>query len=166
MHITRWLCPFTLRGLPARHRIEAPGRKKLLPAWPRKGACRMVERTDAGSAASASEPAGAADREGAPVFRAFLIADIRGWTSFTRERGAAAAGRLAKAFADLARDAVEARGGIVFELRGDEAVAVFNEPAQAVRAAVELQATLGEATAEDPTLPLLVGIGVDAGEVV
>jgi WD40 repeat protein/class 3 adenylate cyclase len=126
----------------------------------------MVERTESSSAASPSEPAGAAVHEGAPEFRAFLIADIRGWTNFTRERGAAAAGRLAKAFADLARDAVEARGGIVFELRGDEAVAVFNEPAQAVRAAVELQATLGEATAEDPTLPLLVGIGVDAGDVV
>src|SRR5256885_10576044 len=34
------------------------------------------------------------------VFRTFLIGDIRGYTSFTRERGSAAAARLAKAFAD------------------------------------------------------------------
>ena len=126
----------------------------------------MGERTDTSSAPSAPEPAGGTGRDATPVFRAFLIADIRGWTSFTREMGAAAAGRLAKAFADLARDAVEARGGDVFELRGDEVVAVFDEPAQAVRAAVELQTTLEEAIAADPTLPLLVGIGVDAGDVV
>src|SRR5262245_3208988 len=106
----------------------------------------MAERADAGPSAPTSKPDGTSDGEptGGPLYRAFLIADIRGWTSFTRERGPAAAGRLAKTFADLARDAVEARGGIVFELRGDEAVAVFDEPFQAVRAGIELQATFAE----------------------
>lgn len=33
--------------------------------------------------------------------RTFLIADIRGYTRFTREQGDAEAARLAKAFADL-----------------------------------------------------------------
>ena len=37
--------------------------------------------------------------------RTFLIADVRGYTRFTRERGDAEAARLAKAFADLARAA-------------------------------------------------------------
>ena len=45
------------------------------------------------------------------VVLTFLIADVRGYTSFTREHGDTAAARLAKTFADLARDAVEARGG-------------------------------------------------------
>ena len=57
--------------------------------------------------------------------RTFLIADVRGYTRFTRERGDAEAARLAERFAELARDAVEARSGRVIELRGDEALAVF-----------------------------------------
>jgi hypothetical protein len=75
------------------------------------------------------------------VVLTFLIADVRGYTRFTRERGDAAAAILAKRFADLARDAVEARGGRVIELRGDETLAVFDSPQQAVLAALEFQAT-------------------------
>jgi WD40 repeat protein/class 3 adenylate cyclase len=100
------------------------------------------------------------------AFRTFLIADIRGYTTFTRIHGDAMAAKLAKKFADLARDAVEARGGSVIELRGDEALAVFSAPDQAVRAAVELQAIFTEATAEDSTLPFPVGVGIDTGEAV
>jgi hypothetical protein len=94
--------------------------------------------------------------------RTFLIADIRGYTRFTRERGVAAAGRLAGAFAELARDAVEARGGRVIELRGDEALAVFSSPASAVRAATELVAVCAEEATDD--LPLNVGVGLDLGD--
>jgi WD40 repeat protein/class 3 adenylate cyclase len=96
----------------------------------------------------------------------FLIADVRGYTRFTRERGDAAAGMLAKRFADLARDAMEARNGRVIELRGDEALAVFESPVQAVRAAVEFQATCAEESETDPAFPLPVGIGIDVGEAV
>jgi class 3 adenylate cyclase len=96
----------------------------------------------------------------------FLIADVRGYTRFTRERGDAAAALLAKRFADLARDAVEARSGRVIELRGDEALAVFDVPAQAVRAAIEFQATCEEESETDPAFPLPVGIGIDVGEAV
>ena len=101
-----------------------------------------------------------------PAERTFLIADIRGYTRFTQERGDAAAARLAKRFAELARDSVEARGGRVIELRGDEALAVFVSPDQAVRAAVELQAVCAEDVAADPTLPLRAGVGIDVGEAV
>ncbi|MDX6523825.1 MAG: hypothetical protein QOI17_1338, partial [Gaiellales bacterium] len=100
------------------------------------------------------------------VERTFLIADVRGYTRFTRQRGDAEAARLAGAFAGLARDAVAARGGTVIELRGDEALAVFVSPAQAVRAAVELVAMCAEDVEANPDLPLLVGIGVDAGQAV
>ena len=96
----------------------------------------------------------------------FLIADVRGYTAFTRERGDADAARLATIFAELARDAVEARGGRVIELRGDEALAVFERPDQAVRAAIEFQATCVEESALDPDFPLPVGIGIDMGEAV
>ncbi|MGN6377328.1 MAG: nSTAND1 domain-containing NTPase [Gaiellales bacterium] len=97
---------------------------------------------------------------------AFLIADVRGYTSFTRERGDAEAARLATRFAALAGDAVAARSGEVVEVRGDEVFAVFRSAAQAVTAALELQATLAEESAADPSLPLPVGIGIAAGEAV
>lgn len=111
-----------------------------------------------------TRPANRSDE--AVTLRTFLIADIRGYTTFTRQHGDQAAARLAKAFADLARDAVEARSGTVIELRGDEALAVFPSTSQAVRAAVELQAACQEETAADPSLPFPVGIGIDAGEAV
>jgi WD40 repeat protein/class 3 adenylate cyclase len=106
------------------------------------------------------------DTAGSTTVRTFLIADVRGYTRFTRERGDSAAALLAKRFADLARDVVEARSGRVLELRGDEALAVFESPAQAVRAAVEFQATCAEESAADPALPLPVGIGIDVGEAI
>ncbi|MGH2765257.1 MAG: BTAD domain-containing putative transcriptional regulator [Actinomycetota bacterium] len=112
-----------------------------------------------------AEPSSAPD-ETAEEIRAFLIADVRGYTVFTQERGDEAAARLAARFADIVREHVEARDGSVIELRGDEALAVFRSPRQAIRAAVELQALLLEATTAAPDLPLPVGIGLDAGEAV
>jgi peptide/nickel transport system substrate-binding protein len=98
--------------------------------------------------------------------RTFLIADVRGYTLFTQERGDEAAGKLAAKFARLAREGVEGRGGRLLELRGDEALCVFASPRQAIRAAVELQERFVEETLADPDLPLTVGIGLDAGEAV
>ncbi len=97
--------------------------------------------------------------------RTFLIADIRGYTRFTRERGDAAAARLAQAFAELAEDAVEGRDGRVVEVRGDEVMAVFASPAHAIRAALELVA-LCEEEQQPPELPLLAGVGIETGPAV
>jgi class 3 adenylate cyclase len=47
---------------------------------------------------------------------AFLIADVRGYTQFTQERGDEEAGRLAGRFAQLTRSVVEAHRGKVLEL--------------------------------------------------
>ena len=98
--------------------------------------------------------------------RTFLIADVRGYTVFTQERGDEAAAKLASKFADIARDGVEARDGTLLELRGDEALCVFSSARQAIRAAVELQTRFVEETIDQPELPLTVGIGLDAGEAV
>ena len=98
--------------------------------------------------------------------RTFLIADVRGYTVFTQERGDEAAARLATRFAAVAREVVDARGGTVVELRGDEALAVFDSARQAIRASVELQRRFVDETVADPALPLPVGIGLDAGEAV
>ena len=98
--------------------------------------------------------------------RTFLIADVRGYTLFTAERGDEAATKLAARFAEVAREVVEEHGGSVIELRGDEALAVFESTRQAIRAATVLQRRFLEETEADPTLPLPVGIGLDAGEAV
>ena len=82
--------------------------------------------------------------------RTFLIADVRGYTLFTQERGDEAAAKLAAKFADIARDGVEARGGTLLELRGDEALCVFASTREAIRAAVDLQQRFVEETLEQP----------------
>jgi WD40 repeat protein/class 3 adenylate cyclase len=98
--------------------------------------------------------------------RTFLIADVRGYTVFTQERGDEAAARLATKFAAVAREVLESRGGTVVELRGDEALVVFDSARQAIRASIDLQRRFVDETVADPTLPLPVGIGLDAGEAV
>jgi peptide/nickel transport system substrate-binding protein len=97
---------------------------------------------------------------------AFLIADVRGYTAFTRERGDEGAARLAGRFAEVTRAVVEDHRGHVLELRGDEALVVFGSPRSAIRGAVALQQRFVEETIADPSLPLTVGIGLDVGEAV
>src|SRR5205823_2040805 len=101
------------------------------------------------------------DETRAAEHRTFLIADIRGYTTYTDEHGDEAAGGLAKRFAELATQAVEAHEGVLLELRGDEALAHFASARQALRAAIELQRLVAAAK-----LPRGVGIGLDAGEAV
>lgn len=102
----------------------------------------------------------------ATELRTFLVADIRGYTRFTEEHGDEAAARLTATFAQVARDVTTVRGGRVIELRGDEALAVFGSARQALRAALDLRDRCLEVTAAEPNVPLLVGIGLDAGEAV
>ena len=72
-----------------------------------------------------TSPGAVADAERGHSVRAFLIADVRGYTRFTEERGDDAAARLVRRFAELVQEGVERRGGSLIELRGDEALAVF-----------------------------------------
>jgi class 3 adenylate cyclase len=95
-----------------------------------------------------------------------LIADVRGYSQYTHERGDEAGAQLAAAFAALAREAVSDAGGSVVELRGDEALAVFASARKAARASVDLQSRCMAAMERDPSLQLRVGIGLDAGDIV
>ncbi|HEY3017817.1 MAG TPA: ABC transporter substrate-binding protein [Gaiellaceae bacterium] len=100
------------------------------------------------------------------LVRAFLIADVRGYTSFTHARGDEPAAQLAATFAARAREAVAATGGEVVELRGDEALCVFPSARQALRAAVAMQVRFRDRVDHEAAFPLGVGIGVAAGEAV
>jgi DNA-binding NarL/FixJ family response regulator/class 3 adenylate cyclase len=95
-----------------------------------------------------------------------MIADVRGYTSFTQANGDAAAARLAARFAELTRGVVSERGGELVELRGDEALSAFGSAREAIAAAVALQDAFVGATVAEPDLPLLAGVGLDVGEAV
>ena len=100
------------------------------------------------------------------VLRTFLIADVRGYTRYTQTRGDEAAAELAAGFARLTREVVNAGGGELVELRGDEALAVFTSPRQAVRTAEQIQRRLRGGEDPGEALPLGIGIGIDTGEAV
>ncbi len=97
-------------------------------------------------------------RRGAEL-RTFLIADIRGYTGYTEERGDQAAATLAAEFAELVEQVAGEFEGVLLEVRGDEALVVFFSARQALRAAVELQARTAN-------LARPVGVGLDAGEAI
>jgi class 3 adenylate cyclase/ABC-type oligopeptide transport system substrate-binding subunit/streptogramin lyase/predicted Ser/Thr protein kinase len=97
----------------------------------------------------------------AAQLRTFLIADVRGYTRYTQQHGDEAAAELASSFATLVDEAVAAHEGRVIELRGDEALVVFDSARQALQAALAVQAAV-----TDRELPRGVGIGIDAGEAV
>lgn len=100
------------------------------------------------------------------LVRTFLIADIRGYTRFTERHGDEASARLAARFSEIVRDGVQLRGGQLIEIRGDEALAVFDSARQAIRAAVDLQNQFAEETDADSNCPMRVGVGIDSGEAI
>lgn len=102
----------------------------------------------------------------ASQLQTFLFADIRGYTRFTQERGDEAAVQLIRKFEDIARECLRQHDGRLVETRGDEILAVFASARQALRAAVDMQARYQGETAADPSLPLRVGIGIEAGEAI
>ena len=106
--------------------------------------------------------AAVADAKATPEaeLRTFLIADIRGYTTYTTERGADAAADLAGRFAAIVREVVTANDGFLLELRGDEALAVFVLARRALRTALQLQVRF------KAELDRGVGIGLDAGEAI
>jgi len=101
-----------------------------------------------------------------PGVLAFMIADVRGYTRFTDERGDEAATGPVGRFVSAAGDAVTGHSGTVLQVRGGEVLAVFDSPRGALRAAVALQSALGSEARRDPELPLLAGVGIDVGEAV
>ena len=108
-----------------------------------------------------------AQATGTDAIRAFLIADIRGYTTFTSRYGDEAASALVRRFEDIARHVVHAAGGRVVELRGDEVLAEFASARAALLAATNLVASCIQETVGNTHLPPLpVGVGVDAGEAI
>ncbi|HEX2369065.1 MAG TPA: adenylate/guanylate cyclase domain-containing protein, partial [Acidimicrobiia bacterium] len=96
----------------------------------------------------------------------FLIADIRGYTSFTHDYGDEAAARLTTTFVEMTGEVALAHHGAVIDFKGDEVLVGFDSPRQAILAAIRLQSRLVERAIDEPEKPLYVGMGLDAGEAV
>jgi ABC-type transport system substrate-binding protein/class 3 adenylate cyclase len=113
--------------------------------------------------AESGVPPGAAAKSAAPQtdLRTFLIADIRGYTTYTREHGDEAAAELVNRFTGIVAEVSAARDGFLLETRGDEALVAFVSARKALRAAIDMQARFA---AEQ--IPRGVGIGLDAGEAI
>ena len=106
------------------------------------------------------------DVDRAADIQIFLIADVRGYTSYTYQHLDEDAAQLAVRFATIGREVIEAHSGRVVELRGDEILAVFASARAALRAAVELQQRLADVAAAHPEQALQCGIGLEAGEAI
>ncbi len=103
---------------------------------------------------------------GTTGFRAFVLSDIRGYSSFAAARGDEAAATLTGRFIAVAERVLGELGGESLGNRGDEVLFAFESPRLAIRAAVAFELALLDATREDPSLPMPAGVGIDVGEAV
>ncbi len=113
-------------------------------------------------APAAHRPAGGQSPSSAPG-QAILFADIRGFTSYTRDRGDEQAYRLAKEFMSLAQSCVERHGGRVVKTLGDGIMATFPQALASVRCASEVQEGIARRNAARPGDAFTSGIGIAWG---
>jgi len=95
--------------------------------------------------------------------QAILFADIRGFTSYTRERGDEQAYRLAKAFTTLAEGRVAEHGGRVVKTLGDGIMAAFPGALASVVCAKGIQEEVARRNAAHPDDAVTTGIGIAWG---
>ena len=99
--------------------------------------------------------------QGSTITRGFLFADLRGYTDFVEQRGAAAAAELLTQYRALAREAIGQFGGAEIKTEGDSFYVVFDSVSSAVRCGLAIVADAGAADEE-----IRVGVGIHAGETI
>jgi class 3 adenylate cyclase/ABC-type branched-subunit amino acid transport system substrate-binding protein len=99
---------------------------------------------------------------GGTITRGFLFADLRGYTDFVEQRGAAAAAELLTRYRVLAREAIGRFGGAEIKTEGDSFYVVFDSVSSAVRCGLAITAAANAAEDE----PIRVGVGIHAGETI
>lgn len=100
------------------------------------------------------------------AYRGFLFADLRGYTADVERHGDRAAATLLDAYRELVRAQVSRHDGAEIKTEGDSFYVVFPSAQDAVRCALDIQSSSRDFNAESPHIPIRVGIGVHAGEVV
>ncbi len=95
---------------------------------------------------------------------AVLFSDIRGFASYTAEKGDQEAYRLAKAFVDLVEEQVHRHDGRVVKTYGDGVMTTFPVIQQGVLCSVRMQEELSEHNLAHPEESISAGIGLAWGE--
>jgi class 3 adenylate cyclase len=96
------------------------------------------------------------------ITRGFLFADLRGYTDYVEQRGAAAAAALLTLYRALAREEIGRFGGAEIKTEGDSFYVVFDSVSSAVRCGLAITAAGRDAADE----PIRVGVGIHAGETI
>lgn len=95
-----------------------------------------------------------------------FFSDIRGFTEHTEEFGDDEASRIVREQDTIVRSRIEAFGGEVVKTQGDGFMVVFRWPADALRAALDVQERLAADRGRLRTHAVRVRIGVHRGAVV
>ncbi|HEU0311143.1 MAG TPA: nickel-binding protein [Sphingomicrobium sp.] len=96
--------------------------------------------------------------------RSILFTDIVGSTEMTSRHGDEAAIAMLEVHDHIVRVAIGAQGGREVKHTGDGIMAAFNSAACAVKSASEIIGKLAEHNDGDPEFPVIVRIGISAGE--
>lgn len=99
-----------------------------------------------------------------PGVRAVMFTDIVDSTAMCSRHGDAAAIAMLKAHDAVVREALGKNGGREVKHTGDGIMASFVSAAAAVRSACQIHAGLRDYNATDPLCPVVVRIGITAGE--
>lgn len=95
-----------------------------------------------------------------------LFSDIRDFTEFTAKQGDRLAFNLLRLHNQIVQKVCDLYQGQLIKTYGDGAMAHFDDPANAVAAAIDLQIEANTHTQNHPHIPLLVGVGIHHGEVI
>ena len=123
----------------------------------------MSDLSEARSADPAGEVPQSSEEPSRPT-RGFLFADLRDYTRFVEEHGAAEAADLLLRYRALVRDVVSRYRGSEIKTEGDSFYVVFLTVSSAVQCGLAIVA--GAAAVADGGSPIRVGVGVHAGETV
>lgn len=93
-----------------------------------------------------------------------MFTDMVGSTDMTQALGDVAAQNVIRAHNHIVRTALSQYGGKEVKHTGDGIMASFDEPADAVKAAIDIQKRAAQHTARWPKLPLHLRIGMNTGE--
>jgi peptide/nickel transport system substrate-binding protein len=96
-----------------------------------------------------------------PGVRAYVFADVRGYTRYTDEYGADAAATLVARLAEQSVAVMRGTSGALRGMWGDQVLLVFASAKEAASAALELQRRVASDEAV-PSFP--IGVGIDVGE--
>ena len=116
---------------------------------------------DAPQAEASARPAAA----GSPT-RGFLFADLREYTRYLEEHGAADAASLLVRYRTLVRSAVAKHDGAEIKTEGDSFYIVFPAVSQAVLCGLAIVDAAASGSSDADERPIPVGIGIHAGETV